>query len=294
MKKRRGLSQSSGSRGDSRGARRRLWAGVRQHVWLLVLVILAGSGVAAQAAQEDPRPVLEELHYRVDVLMWRDAARVTLTLKSLGEGRYQAEISGVPQGMLKALSGERQDSYRTEMVCRQGRLVPVVYREESRRRGRHFLKEYRFDYDRGKLEMWQLKEGQGMVRKWQTALHRAIYDPLSAFYNCRLGLLGPIRDGQVFKVAGIPYPKPEVIEVRIGPETAAGRKTMILLGNQAHRNKAVPPVFAFLDGQSIPQTAWTSIWGFGKISGELLPGGKSLTSRLPELRATNAKAAAGG
>ncbi len=220
--------------------------------------------------------LLEDLHFRVEYMVWKDVARARLTLKSLGDGRYQAEVSGEPLGMLKVLTGkDRRDSYQTEMIWRQGRLVPLVYREESRTKGRRYLKEYRFDYDQGRLELWQLKEGKGsMVRKWETGLKGPISDPLSAFYNCRLGLLGPIKEGATFKVTGIPYPKPEEIEVRIGPETESGRKIMIDINNQAFAdNRGV--VFAYLDGDLVPKQAWTSA-KVGTISGELLPGGRAL------------------
>jgi hypothetical protein len=230
--------------------------------------------------------LLEDLTFRVEYLLWKDVARAQLTLKSLGDGRYQAEISGEPLGMLKLLTGkDRRDSYRTEMIWRQGKLVPLIYREESRKRGKRYLKEYRFDYDQSRLELWQLKEGKGaMVRKWETTLKAPISDPLSAFYNCRLGLLGPIKDGQTFKVSGIPYPKPEEIEVRIGPETESGRKIMIAINNKAFENER-GVVFAYLDGDRVPKQAWTSA-KVGKISGELLPGGKSLSRRPPELAGT--------
>jgi hypothetical protein len=250
--------------------------------WLAALLILTVCCLPGQATAGADN-LLEDLHYRVNVLLWQDAIRARLTLKSLGPGKYQAEVSGAPRGMLKSITGERRDSYRTEMVWRDGRLLPLVYREESRRKGKRHLKEYRFDYARGKLEMWQWKEGKGMVLKWHTALSEPIYDPLSAFYNCRLGFLGPIRDGQVFKLRGIPYPKPEEIEVRIGEETGQGLKTMISFFDQASKKPSL--VYAFLDGQRVPRQAWTRVLGVGTISGELLPGGKGLKARLPGLAA---------
>jgi hypothetical protein len=166
------------------------------------------------------------------------------------------------------------------MVSRNGKLLPLIYREESHKRGKRYLKEYRFDYDQGVLELWQLKEGQGLVRKWHTTLKDQVYDPLSAFYNCRLGLLGPIREGETFKVSGIPYPKPEEIEVRIGPETAQGRKIMIALHNHAFENDR-GVVYAYLDNARVPQLAWTSA-RVGKINGRL-DGGQCLQGGLPGL-----------
>ncbi|MCX5893696.1 MAG: DUF3108 domain-containing protein [Deltaproteobacteria bacterium] len=226
--------------------------------------------------------LLEDLKFRVEYLLWKDVAQAQLTLKSLGDGRYQAEISGEPLGLLKVITGKRRDSYQTEMMVRDGKLMPLIYQEESRKKGKRHLKEYRFNYDQGVLELWQLKEGKGiMVRKWQTALKGPIYDPLTAFYNCRLGLLGPIREGETFKVAGIPYPKPEEIEVRIGPESAEGRKIMIAINNNAFdRDRGV--IFAYLDEALVPKQAWTNA-RVGKISGERLAGGKPLHGGLPGL-----------
>lgn len=237
----------------------------------------------AAPAWADPAPgaVLEELHYRVDVLMWPDAVRVQLTLKRLEPGHYQAEISGEPQGVLKRLSGQRRDTYQTEMVWRDGRLVPVIYREQSQRRRKKYLKEYRFDYAQARLELWQWKEGKGLVRKWEGPLSRPVYDPLSAFYNLRLGNMGPIREGATFKIDGIPYPKPEEIEVRFGGETREGRKTMVSIVNQVfHGGRG--EIFAYLDGQLVPQQAWCMLFGMGKISGALLPESKTLKEALRE------------
>lgn len=246
---------------------------------LTILAVQAWSWgqVSAAAPQGE---LLEDLKFKVEYLLWKDVAQAQLTLKSLGPGRYQAEISGEPLGLLKVITGKRRDSYQTEMILRHGKLIPLVYREESQKKGKRYLKEYRFNYDQGVLELWQLKEGKGMVQKWHTALKDPIYDPLTAFYNCRLGLMGPIREGETFKVAGIPYPKPEEIEVRIGPESAEGRKIMIAINNNAFDNDR-GVVFAYLDAARVPQQAWTSA-RVGKISGRLA-GGKSLNGGLPGL-----------
>ena len=61
----------------------------------------------------------------------QDAARVKLTLKRLGPGRFTAEITGEPQGLIKLLSGGQRERLQTEMVWRHQRLLPLIYREES-------------------------------------------------------------------------------------------------------------------------------------------------------------------
>lgn len=264
--------------GAERGSR--TWRRLQPRViFLALLTILAVQAWSWQAPAAAPQgEVLEDLKFQVEYLLWKDVAQAQLTLKSLGPGHYQAEISGEPLGLLKAITGKRRDSYQTEMVLRHGKLVPLVYREESRKKGQRHLKEYRFNYDQEVLELWQLKEGKGMVQKWHTALKGPIYDPLTAFYNCRLGLMGPIREGETFKVAGIPYPKPEEIEVRIGPECAEGRKVMIAINNNAFENNR-GVIFAYLDEARVPQQAWTSS-RLGKISSRLA-GGKPLNGGLP-------------
>ena len=256
------------------------------------LVLQAWPGALAPAAVAQGQ-LLEDLNFRVEYLLWKEVARARLTLTSLGPGRYLVELSGEPLGLMKALVGPRRDSYQTEMIWRDGRFVPLVYREESRKKNKRYLKEYRFDYEKGQLEMWQLKEDRGvMVRKWHTTLKGPIQDPLSAFYNYRLGLLGPIKEGETLRLEGIPYPKPEEIEVRIGPETEWGRKVMISINNEAFANER-GTVFAYLDGRRVPRKAWTDVPNMGTISGELLPGGKPLNGTLPEMARTASPVAGG-
>lgn len=285
----------------TRAATRRRGGGAkprpRRRLWGLLLLALAAA-LALQAWPGAPAPaavaqgqLLEDLNFRVEYLLWKEVARARLTLTSLGAGRYRVELSGEPQGLMKTLSGERRDSYQTEMIWREGKYAPLVYREEVRKKHSRYLKEYRFDYQKGQLELWQWKEDRGvMVRKWHTSLKGPIQDPLSAFYNYRLGLLGPLKEGETLKVEGIPYPQPEEIEVRIGPETEWGRKVAISLNNQAFgRDRGT--VYAYLDGSRVPRKAWTDVLYIGTISGELLPGGKPLHGALPEMAGTAAPAA---
>ncbi|HZE21362.1 MAG TPA: DUF3108 domain-containing protein, partial [Desulfobaccales bacterium] len=210
----------------------------------LVFLLLAWLPLSANPALAAPAR-LEDLHYRLSALIWQDAARVRLTLKRLGPTRFHAEVIGKTQGFIKFLSGNRRERMETEMVWRDQRLMPLVYREESRWRDKRSFKEYRFDYPHGRLELWEWHAGKGLLKKWQTKLSGPIYDPLSAFYNCRLGIMGPTRQGQTVAIPGIPYPKPELMEVRLGPETPAGRKAMLSLVNPVfHDSRGV--VFAYV------------------------------------------------
>ena len=116
--------------------------------------------------------LLEELRYRMEVLSLQNAARVKLTLNRLGPGRFTAEIIGETQGLIKLLSGGQRERLQTEMVWRNQRLLPLIYREESWRGKKRRLKEYRFNYSQGRLELWEWHEGKGLAKKWHTDLCR--------------------------------------------------------------------------------------------------------------------------
>jgi hypothetical protein len=232
-------------------------------------------GVPARAGE----PLLEDLHYKMAVLIWPDAARVRVTLKSPAPGRLVAEVVGETRGGIKLFTGERRERLQTEMIWRDHRLLPMVYREESWRQGSRRLKEYRFDYPRKRLVMWQGSSGKDLQKKWETALPEPVYDPLSAFYNCRLGVLGPSREGETSTIPGIPYPNPEALEVRLGPETAKGRQAMVSLVNPVFEGSR-GAVFAWVDDRRVPRQAWTTVLGV-TIKGALLPDSIIMPAELP-------------
>lgn len=244
-------------------------------LWLVARLAIPSSPALAAA------PLLEDLHYCVAVLSWKDAARVRLTLTSLGPGRFAAEVTGETRGFIKFLTGDRRERLQTEMVWRDHGLVPLVYREESLRYGTHRLKEYRFDYPRGRLEMWQSKDGQGLIKKWETGLHDQVYDPLTAFYNCRLKILGPTRAGATGTIPGIPYPRPEAMEVRLGVQTPEGCQAMVSLVNSVFEDSR-GEVFAWLDERLVPRRVWTTVYGI-TVSGQILPQSHLLPPGLTEL-----------
>ncbi len=259
--------------------------GVRRLAFFLLALILAGQPelclpVADAAPQEQ---LLEDLQYQVNAWICGGAARAGITLKNTGKERYRADLWVEPLGLLKIISGNRRDCFQTEMVYRQGRMVPLVYREETRKRGKLGLKEYRFKYDQGRLELWEYHKGKGMLHKWDTALQKEpFYDPLSAFYNFRLGAMGPPKEGETLKASGIPYPHPEEITVRIGPQEEAGRKVMVSIINRVFANKE-GVIFVYFDGMGSPTQAWTRVLGVGKVEGKILPQSKTLTRPLGEV-----------
>jgi hypothetical protein len=223
--------------------------------------------------------LLEDLRYQMAVLVWPDAAQVRVTLRDQGQSRLVAEVLGETRGFIKVMTGNHKERLQTEMIWRKGRLAPLVYREESWRHGKHAFKEYRFDYPRSRLALWEWHEGKGLLKKWETDLPEQVYDPLSAFYNCRLKILGPTREGETSTIRGIPYPQPEALEVRLGPETVDGRQAMVSLVNPVFADTR-GVVFAMIDAQRVPQRAWTTVFGV-TVKGALLPGSVMMPAGLP-------------
>jgi hypothetical protein len=175
------------------------------------------------------------------------------------------------------------------MVWRNRRLLPLVYREESWRGKKRRLKEYRFDYAQGRLELWEWRQGKGLAKKWQTELSTQVYDPLSAFYNVRLGMIKPHREGETGTIPGIPYPRPDAMEVRLGTMTESGIKTMVSLNNPIFPDSR-GEVFAYLDKQLVPHQAWTTVSGI-TLRAHLQPESVIMPPGLPELQAPGAAAA---
>jgi hypothetical protein len=236
--------------------------------FLALLLLLIGLWLPGQPAVAAPA-LLEELHYRLEALSFQNAARAKLTLKRLGPGRFVAEVIGEPQGLIKLLSGGQRERLQTEMVWRDNRLLPLIYREESWRGKKRRLKEYRFNYPKGKLELWEWHEGKGLSKKWQTDLCDQFYDPLSAFYNIRLGIIGPTKEGETSTIQGIPYPRPEAMEVRLGAESKDGRQVMVSLLNPVFEDSR-GVVLGYVDKQLVPHQVWTTVSGI-TIRGFLLP-----------------------
>jgi hypothetical protein len=255
-------------------------------VWSLVLVVFLALTPPELAPAATPTlssspvgKVLEELQYRVDVWIWRDALNAKVTFQEVAPGRYRAELTGRSQGLLSLVTGNWGGALSTEMEYSQGKLQPLVYREISNKRGKNKVMEYRFDYAKNKVELWKPDEAETMTKKWETALKGPMYDPLTFFYNRRLtgNPLGS-KGGETHKFQGIPYPEPDEIVLRVGSNTPQGRKIMLELGNRVFKGER-SQVYAYLDPEGVPTKAWTKVLAFGDINIELLPGGKRLNKQ---------------
>jgi hypothetical protein len=241
-------------------------------VLLLVLLLLQTAPGPLPVAAAPTPVILEKLDYQVSLGPWSDVARVHLVLKELEPGHYLAEFSGAAQGMWQLLSRWLPERYQTEMVLREGRLLPLVYREEFIHKGRHVRKEFRFDHQHSRLSVWHLADNGEMVKDWEVSLKGPVYDLLSLFYNARLGALGPLPGGDTLRVAILPTPKPQELVFHLGPVTDQGHKVM--LDVRQPDSDTVDHYFIYLNPERVPTLAWTRVTLFGKLAGRLLNPGE--------------------
>ncbi len=250
-------------------------------IFFLIMQLVLATGASAAATSAAPT---EDLQYQVGLGPWSDVAKVHLVLKKLKPGYYRAEFYGAAQGMWRVLNLFLPELFATEMVYRDGRLMPLVYREKFMAHGKHVVKEYRFDYDKRLLTLKRQIDGGPWVKKWAIPLKEPVYDLLSLAYNVRIGAFGSLPGGSNLRV-WVLSSKPREMTFRIGPNTAAGRKVM--LNYQAPGSDTQDQYFIYLNPQGLATQAWTRVTFFGKLAGHLLnPGGIS-KDLLPAPRAVS-------
>jgi hypothetical protein len=237
---------------------------------MVILLQLAPGPLALAAA---PAPAIrEDLEYQISLGPCADVGRVHLILKELEPGRYLAEVSGAAQGVWQLTSRWLPERYQAEMVYRDGRLVPLLYREEFLNQGQKVMKEYRFDHEHGRLALWRQVQGGEKVKKWDVPLKGVVYDPLTLFYNIRLGVFGPLPGGSTLRVMALPTPEPREMVFMIGAVNDRGRKVM--LDCRRSESQAVNQYYLFLSPDQVPTLAWTRVPLFGKLTGRLLNPGE--------------------
>jgi hypothetical protein len=211
----------------------------------------------------------EILHYTADLAMFKDAASATISFRELGKDRFEGVMEGQTNGIIGAFTANRRDRYATTMQMVQGKLQPLLYTEEAKIGSKHIYKEYRFDYTKQRLEMWRRNKDGVMVLKWETELTQPIYDPISAFYNFRIGALGEVKAGNTLYATGIPYPHPETMMVQVGPQESNARQATVTI-RQRVSDDEIGEVHVRFDDNLVPVAAWTKVALIGKISGRLV------------------------
>jgi len=253
---------------------------------LLFVVLLLQLAPGALPVAAAPAPVIREnLEYQISLGPWSNVARAHIVLKELEPGYYLGEFSVAAQGMWKLLSRWLPEGYQTEMAHREGKLQPLVYREEFQEKGQHVLKEYRFDYDHSLLTRWRQIDGGEKVKEWEVPLKGPIYDLLSLLFNLRLGALGPMPAGATVRVMVLPTLEPEELVFRIGAVTDQGFKVMAHFCEAGVEEEV--GYFMFFNPDRVVLT-WTRPTLLGDLSSRLLNPGEIWKEGLLALPSSSA------
>lgn len=223
--------------------------------------LVPGLGWASELKQE-------HLRYAIDVSIFKDAALATVAFKKVGPNEYEAEIYGSLRGILSLFTGQRRDRYCSKMLYAEGRLKPLMFVEEVWRRGHLRRREYRFQHEQSRLELW-VNDSQGSSRlKWQTELRQQVYDPVSALCNFRFGAFGEVKPGETITVPGIPYPEKEDIIFRIGPVEDGKQKVAFQVRKHTVEDQ-LGTLHLLFNRQWLPVSAWARLGILGEVTSTL-------------------------
>ena len=175
-----------------------------------VLYLSLPAQVRAQET-EVAMPILqlvgENHHYSIDFLFFRRLAEGELRFTATGQPNiYKAELIGRTLGIASWLAGDRTQTYTSFMALTPDgsmRSIEHLSTIDKHRWGKwqNRVKRHRYDYDQGKVFEEKRKDG---VLLW--AKEHAIpegeppVDMLTAFYNLRTGVYGPLVRGARFQI----------------------------------------------------------------------------------------------
>jgi hypothetical protein len=161
----------------------------------------------------------EELVYEAGFWMIRRAALGRLSFKAMEKkGHYTATLQGETLGVLGWVSRYRVDTYRSVMEeIDGGKALRAVSFEEDVKVGDKIRKRvHLFDYQRRTWTNKRLrKNGTWEVQQKEIPPGSVYDDFVTAFYNFRYGVYGPIERGKKYDVATFPLKGLSSYEVRV-------------------------------------------------------------------------------
>ncbi|MBE0595828.1 MAG: DUF3108 domain-containing protein [Desulfuromonadales bacterium] len=179
-------------------------------IWLPLLLGAAAPRPAPPPAPAIPVPVLfsgESLTYDISYLWFNRLAEGRLSFTP-GEhpGTFQAELTAKTLGVASWLTGDRVHRYVSLMAWGDDNQLHTLRHESLIIKGKganrvERSKLYRFDYDQGEIRYQRFRSGKSS-RPEVLPLDLALgpNDILTAFFNFRLGVFGPLRSGKRYRI----------------------------------------------------------------------------------------------
>ena len=170
----------------------------------------------------------EELLYEAGFWMIRRAALGRLSFKAIEKkGYYTATLQGETLGVLGWVTRYRVDTYRAVMEeIDGGKALRAVSFEEDVKVGDKIRKRvHLFDYQRRTWTNKRLrKNGTWVVQEKEIPPGRVYDDFVTAFYNFRYGVYGPLERGKTYNVATFPRDGLSSYEVRVASKEEEEKK----------------------------------------------------------------------
>ena len=144
----------------------------------------------------------EDHSYGIDFLVFTRLAEGELRLSATTEANVlRAELIGRTLGIASWLAGERTQTYRSLMrIMPDGSLDSIEHESEITKKKwgqwKNRGKIRRFDYERGTITEIRLKQGViSSTKELDIPVGKHPVDILTAFYNLRCGVYGPLQRG---------------------------------------------------------------------------------------------------
>lgn len=230
----------------------------------------------------------EKVRYDLSFLWFSKAAIANMEFVREGKG-YKAILKAETKGFVGFFTSYRKHTYISHLlyspekkkfrVTQFERYVTIQKKEEK-------TITY-LDYDTGIISWVDYKNGELVEEKAEPMPDTFDYeDVLSAFYNFRMGVFGPIQRNRSFKVQTIPEKGVSTIDVNIA-NVEASNKSKRLFGDGFNKNlfhvrvKVPKKIFSskrgevdiWLDEEIIPLRGVVKDYiGFGDIRGTLKRG----------------------
>jgi len=191
------------------------------HALATVLAVVTALLALPATASDPVAPMVnEDLAYDVSFL-WFDrlaAARIRLETGPV-PGTYVASLEARTLGLTAFLTRQRRERYETTMELVDGRLRPLRY-EMTASKGsgedtRHRRSIYEFDYERREIRFRKVKTGFPDLDELRPMPEGGVYDALSALYNLRAGLVGPLVPGAEYRLPTMIGGDHNAIDIRI-------------------------------------------------------------------------------
>jgi len=225
----------------------------------------------------------EDLAYDVSFLWFDGLATARIRLESGAvAGTYVASLEARTRGLTAFLTRHRRNRYETTMELVDGRLRPLRHQMvDSRGTGddaRHRRTIYEFDYGRREIRFRKTKTGFPDEDELRPMPDDGVYDVLSALYNLRAGMLGPLAPGSEYTLSTVASDGSRTIDIRVLDATERGAYTKFPGGGQVARVAVGGEVFGTEDGSVFVwfdarmqpgRTVVEKVLGLGDVTGTL-------------------------